>query len=180
MPEPAVVAFHAEVPVERAITDVTDVCTDIGFEVVDVDEEMPALSSDGYRKLDAEREDWSLSFQFTLTDREPGDPLFLVSVGHNVYPDHPDDDGEYRDRMGTIFEIVCRLATALEADYVSLMTDQNDSIVPEDRPIGEHLDDAPTFGVYAPALLERLGGPESIAGSQPWYTATLETGHSMD
>ena len=75
--------------------------------------------------------------------------------------------------MTALLELQCRVATAADANYGPLFNPPDRYAMPEGRPIGEAVEDAPHLDVYSPTVLGRFGGPEALFEEPPWYTGEL-------
>jgi hypothetical protein len=161
--------------------DVVSRCLDIsntaGLDVSDVDPN-DGGTNDRYRELSVSHGRGSLRYQFNLhDDRPPDEPLLsLGGLSDTVHPKWAQEDTNYDEWMDLVFELVCRLATELDADYIAWLNTARDPMasVPEERPIGEAIEQAPVFGVYSTAVLEDLGGVDVLFDTEPWYVADID------
>jgi hypothetical protein len=162
--------------VERAF----DVCRDAGFELDLDSEHESAVGEASYDKIPAQFGTWGVNLGFNLdAERPPSEPVLSVGCGQKIYPSRRDSDGKYQARMDTMFELLCRLAVALDVDYAPLFNPMGRVAVPEDRPIADAIQELPRMAVYSPAVLEDAGGIGALYDTDPWYTATLADGKTV-
>jgi|GEM_PF-1563611 hypothetical protein len=118
----------------------------------------------------------------TDEDRKPKKPeAKLSSLDHSINPKWSDDTETYQRRMDDVLELVCRLAMALEAEYVPLINAQEHGMkaTPSGRPISEAVSVPPPIGIYSPTVLDGFGGIESLTEEPPWYVAELTDGRTV-
>lgn len=159
-----------------------DLCEDIEFDVENSTEPFPPASGEHARAVEIPYDDWSVTLRFNLDpNREEKEPVLTVGgfTGH-IYPPNRHDAQKYQQRMDVVFELVCRLSITLDADYLALADTEGraNEVVPTGRPIGEVLDTVPRMGVFSASVIEGLGGLDAMY-TDPWYTATLESGQTL-
>ena len=76
--------------------------------------------------------------------------------------------------MDVIFELVCRLASALDVNCAPVFITPGVSVRPETDQIIDSAEDIPYIGVYTQSILDDLGGVDGLGISSPWYTAELD------
>jgi hypothetical protein len=117
--------------------------------------------------------------RFENEQRPPDAPLLSIGLGQKIYPERVDNANEYQERMTALLELQCRVATAADANYGPLFNPPDRYAMPEGRPIGEAVEDAPRLGVYSPTVLGQFGGPEALFEEPPWYTGELPDGKTV-
>jgi hypothetical protein len=160
-----------------AVSRTLDVSDATGLDVSDVNPDESGID-DRYREISVSRNRGSLRCQFNLNDdHSPDEPLLsLGGLSDTVHPQQAQNDGNYDEWMDIVFELVCRLATELGADYAAWLNTARGPMasVPKERPIGEAIERVPVFGVYSTAVLEDLGGVDELFGAEPWYVADID------
>jgi hypothetical protein len=173
-------AFYVGDAVEDVAERVFDVCRAVGSHVKTESASESAVGEMSYDKIAAQFENWGVNLGFTLdSERAPSEPVLSVGCGQKIYPSHRDSDSEYQAQMDMLFELLCQLAMALDADYAPLFNPMARVAVPEDRPIVQALGELPRLAVYAPTVLEDAGGIGALYDTDPWYTATLADGKTV-
>jgi hypothetical protein len=181
MPEgSAVMALYVGDSGEDTVERAYEACRDAGFELDSESAGESVVGESSYDKIAAKFENGGVNLGFNLdAKRPPSEPVLSVGCGQQIYPSRRDSDSEYQARMDTLFELLCRLAVALDADYAPLFNPMDRVAVPEDRPIARALDERPRMAVYAPTVLEDAGGIGALYDTDPWYTATLTDGKTV-
>jgi hypothetical protein len=138
------------------------------------------VGENDYFEFTADYANSSVRLSFNLSDNRPPDEpvLSLGGLSDTVHPKwaRADTDTNYKEWMEIVFELVCRLATQLQADYVAWLNTADDPMksVPQDRPIGEAVEQPPVFGIYTTQVLENLGGVSSLFNTEPWYIGDID------
>jgi hypothetical protein len=134
--------------------------------------------SDSEYGFDIPFEGGSTTIRYTTdSERGPAEPAVrFTTLTNSVSPQLHVDDTEYQRRMDSVFETICRLSVALEAEYVALVNapDRGTSIAPYGRPIADNIEQAPRLGVYADSVIADAGGIDGLYETTPWYTADLK------
>jgi len=178
MSETAMVAFYLSDPGRDVTERVREICEDIGFEI-------EGRTDRKHRGPDIElRYDiWTTTLRFGFSeDREPNEPTLTIGpLNDQVDPSHVRDDETCQQRMDVIFEMICRLSVALEAEYVPLIGVgyRVGHVVPTGRPIGNHVKHPPRLGVYSTSMLDEFGGLDTLFDSQPWYVGILDSQRTL-
>ncbi|WP_436928745.1 hypothetical protein [Halosimplex halobium] len=150
-----------------------EVAESLGFDVGSAEVD-PVASSDDAPVLDITYGESGFSFFFTLTeDRKPTTPVLRIAIGDSLYGSEVDNDGDYRDLLEAIFELLCRLSVALDADYAPIYNPESRNAMPHDKPLVDGIEELPRLAVYSGELVDEFGGADSMFDPDPWYTATL-------
>jgi len=178
------IAIYSNTAPAEAVERALDVADAVGLTVEDdqiTDEK--TVEKNGYDEFTARRDGSTLRFSFNLNDdRSPDEPILRLSgLNDTVHPKWAEPDTGYDEWMDIVFELVCRLATQLEADYVAWLNTRRDPMksVPRDRPIGEAIESPPTFGVYTTTVLDDLGGIGSLFDAEPWYVTDIDSERTL-
>lgn len=165
--------FDVDSP-DTIIEDVTRICRDIGFDVNETDAR--ELASGTYM-LPISFESYSSRLLFRPDDDR--DEEAVLSFGKLVDPEKGVEEDYVAVRA--IFDLICRIASELDAAYISLVHTEKRSmeVVPDERPIPAAVETPPKLGVYSKAVLEGFGGVEGLFDHDPWYVADLEGGHTL-
>lgn len=149
-----------------------------GFDGAELNEKQ----SDGHVVFRVPYGHWNIRVHVN-TDGEYGldEPAVHLGLGEMIYPYRWDDADTYRQAMSGMFELICRLATGLDAAYTPVFDSEGRAmaVVPRDRPIGEAVESPPILGVYSDDVLRQLGGLDGMFDSPPWYTAELSGGKTV-
>jgi len=149
-----------------------------GFDGTELNEEQ----SDGHVTFKVPYGHWNIRVHVN-TDGEYGmdEPAVHLGLGEMIYPYRWDDADTYRQAMSGMFELVCRLATGLDAAYTPVFDSEGRAmaVIPRDRPIGEAVESPPILGVYSDDVLAQFGGLDALYDSPPWYTAELSSGKTV-
>lgn len=178
------IAIYSNIAPAEAVERALNVADAVGLTIEDDQptEENP-VEKTGYDEFTARRDGSTLRFGFNLNDdRSPDKPILRLSgLNDTVHPKWAEPNTEYDEWMDIVFELVCRLATQLEADYVAWLNTRRDPMksVPQDRPIGEAIESSPTFGVYTTTVLDDLGGIGSMFDAEPWYIADIDSERTL-
>lgn len=163
--------------VERSL----EVFEDLGFDVAARERSSGLMS--GFHYLDVPHDQgWSVSIQVNEDDDLGADDSVLgLRLQHLVYPDRGQDGVSHEATMDVLFELVVRLAMALDLSYLAVfgMEQADGTVTPDGEPISESIDAPPRMGVYSSALLEALGGVDEFASDDPWYVAELTDGRTV-
>lgn len=178
----SMIAFYSSVSLEDVVGLATRVCDDVGFQVRNSSE--PEFESPDEKSLvlDIPYNGWAITLRFNLDEkREPNEPVLTLGELSTIFNTSDKNRGESpSQRADVLFELTCRLATALEAEYVPLidMGGRANSVIPRGRPIGDTVEAVPRFGVFAASVIDQFGGLEKMYGD-PWYTAKLDSGQTV-
>jgi len=177
------VMFYSSRVGEESIDVVLDVCNEVGFDTEKVKRPFDGSRSDELSGFDIPYDDWTVSVRFrTDTDRSPTKPaVSLISLNHLFVPSQAPSDKAHRQRMNVMFELLCKLAIALEAEYVAVCNTEGrpNAITPTDRPIAKHVDTPPRIGIYTPEVLDTFGEVTGLFDTEPWYVAELTDGRIL-
>lgn len=176
----AVMAFYTARSLDSVVDDTVATCEQVGFDIDTDSERVDAMTENQYLKFDSHYDRWWFNLGFNLdADRPPSEPVLSIGCDQHIYPPNAADEADYRAKMDGIFELLCRLAVTLEADYAPLFNPMGRRAVPESRPIAEAVEELPRMGVYSREILDELGGAAGMFESPPWYTASLEDGKTV-
>lgn len=171
----AVMEWYTSRPVDGAMADALEQAGLAGFDVANSEENPHAGGDATY--LNSSYDGWQFTFVFALAEnREPGQPLLRVDCGNKIYPAETDDKSAYRELMDTLFELLCRVAMVLEADYAALFNPESRNAIAHSRPFDDGIPELPRMGVYSENVIGQFGGLNALfeRNSYPWYTATLD------
>jgi hypothetical protein len=179
MMKSALVAFHdvdSDVePLDRAM----EVCNRLGFDVAETKSQESMFGRD---ETVVDHDGFSITFTvYPEDDTGPQEPALGITLEDLVSPSTFEDDAEHATVMGIVFELICRVATELDVEYVTVynpMTEDT-SYIPQDRPVASGLAGPPQMAIYTPDLLDSLGGIEAFYDRDPWYIGTLCDGHNV-
>jgi|APHM01.1.fsa_nt_gi hypothetical protein len=176
-------ALMASVYASSPVTDLEDslaaAAEPAGFTVTSFDKPT-AVNLVKYEEIYEVRHDSSLDLTACCNhpqDRASDDPVLVLSgFADWVYPSGPWDAETRRVRMDALFELLCRLATAFEPDYLPLFDTETDGsgVVPTDDSIPDSIRSPPPLGVFSNQVLSDLGGVDRFFEAEPWYVATLD------
>ncbi|MDS0474448.1 hypothetical protein [Natrinema sp. 1APR25-10V2] len=176
----AVMAFYTSRSLDGVVDDAFASSEQAGFDIDADSEQVESGIENQYLEFDGYYDRWWFDFAFNLdADRPPSEPVLSIGCGQRIYPPNAADEADYRAKMDGIFELLCRLAVTLEADYAPLFNPMGRRAVPESRPIAEAVEELPRMGVYSRELLDELGGVTAMFESLPWSTASLEDGKTV-
>lgn len=170
-----VVAFYTSHLPPDIVEETIATCERVGFEI-DV-ENGGSDAADDRRSQELRiryDEGWFNAFVYTDEGRPPTEPVVGISFAQRLKPTRATDERAFRDRMHAVFELVCRLAVTLDADYAPLFCPPNRRADLDGRPVVENLADLPRIGVYDRAVVDQYGSLEAMFDSTPWYSAALE------
>jgi hypothetical protein len=169
----AVMEWYTSRPVDGAMEDALEQAEVAGFDIAN-SEENPHAGGDT-RYLNVSYSEWEFSFVFALEkNREPGQPLLRIDCGNKIYLSETDDRPAYRDLMDTLFELLCRLAVALDSDYAALFNPESRKAIAHGRPFVDGITELPRMGVYSKEVIGQFGGFDALFDHTPWYTAMLD------
>ncbi|WP_436925776.1 hypothetical protein [Halosimplex amylolyticum] len=172
------VALYSGTALPTAVETTLEVSETAGLSVNSKEGTVNEVGDNQYCEYTVSKDRSSLRYDFNQSDeRSPDEPLLSIDgFGDTVHPKWAQQDTDYDEWMDIVFELVCRLATQLDANYVAWLNTARDpmSAVPEDRPIGEAIERAPVFGVYSDEVLDDLGGTDALFDREPWYVADID------
>lgn len=172
-----VAAFYTSGMPDAIIETALEVCNDVGFETENVTERKSEVDGVQFHNINVQFDRWKLNLKFNLNDdRDPAEPPLSIGLGKRIDPSYVANDAIYQRRMDVIFELVCRVASALNVDYAPVFVTPGVSVRPETAQITDSVEDVPYIGVYTPAILDDLGGVDGLGTPSPWYTAELNDG----
>lgn len=181
MAQGIVVAAYYDIARENnALERTLECCRGIGADVDEEATERPLGEKQPNVPVSYDVIDDNLSFDLQ-SDRDYATPVVNTGVGNQIRP-HDDSPEEYQRRMNAVLEFVCRLASCLEASYVPLLESEGDPgpvVVPDGRPIAEHVDTPPRFGIYSQEVLDGLGGVDGLFDHPYWYTAEVDDDRTL-
>ncbi|ACV12201.1 conserved hypothetical protein [Halorhabdus utahensis DSM 12940] len=164
---------------ERAL----NVCKTIGFDLDDTSEPFPPPSGEHARAVQVPVDGWSVTFRFDLNpDRAVKEPsLTIGGFTDSIDPGSVESLETYCTRMDILFELLCRLAIRLETEYMVMADTEGrpNAVTPTGRPISDHVQRPPSFGVYSPEVLAEFGDVDNLFDAEPWYVAELEDGRTV-
>jgi len=169
----AVIEYHTSRSGDEAMADALEQAELAGFNVEGRTEDPHAAGDARYLKIDYRQ--WQFSFVFNVQeDRNPGEPLLRIDCGNTIYPSETDDEAAYRNLLDTLFELLCRVATALDAEYAALFNPESRDAMPHSRPFVDGITELPRMGAYSERVINQFGGLDAMFGPSRWYTATLD------
>jgi hypothetical protein len=186
----AMAFFYVESRSKNPVEECAAVCRTVGFEPDDVSTlDMPSADEHSH-DIAIPHDGLLITLHFNLNeDRAPDIPLLLIShLNEVIYPEKVRDDETHQHRMNVFFELVCRLSTTLDVEYVAVSDNAGfGKVLPETRPIADAVERFPILGVYAASVVDQFGGLETMIArlgrdtheSQPWYTATIPGGQTL-
>jgi len=164
------IAVYADAAPADAVEKAVAVSEAVGLTVESEQMTEDTVGENEYTKFRLYRADSSMRFQFNLSDdRLPGEPILSLGGLSAVNEKWARPDTDYREWIDIVFDLVCRLATQLEADYIAWLNTAKDPMksVPQSRPLDEAIERPPVFGVYSTTVLEDLGGVNSLFDTEP-------------
>lgn len=172
-------AFYTSRAGESVINDAIAVCEDADFVVAEENKVDGEIVENQLGEIFVEYNQWRFDLHFEDDKRPPEAPLLMVGCGQKIYPTNADTEAEYQRKMEAIFELFCRLAVALDADYAPLFNPVGRSAMPEGRPILDTIGELPRMAVYSDSILDDFGSINTLYDTDPWYTATLADGKTV-
>lgn len=171
----AAMAFYTSRTDEEMRGAVVAACEEAGFSVAPENVIDGNIVDNELGEVIIEYDQWRFDLHFE-DDPQPDTPALMIGCGQKIYPNAADDTGEYQRKMTAIYELLCRLAVAVDSDYAPLFNPVGRSAMPTGNDIIETLAELPRMAVYSPEMLDDAGGVEALYQTDPWYTATLSDG----
>jgi hypothetical protein len=111
---------------------------------------------------------------------DPTHPNVDMALNQSLEIEEFEDTEAHRRWVEAVFLVVCRLTELLKPAYAVLYYIPGEyETVPDDRPIADHVQGAPSFGVYSPEVLADFGGVESLFDTKPWFAGELRDGRTV-
>ncbi|MDS0261032.1 hypothetical protein NDI56_16655 [Haloarcula sp. S1CR25-12] len=173
-----ILGLYEPAPSEHLVDSTINAFEIAGFDVTEVEETV----SEGYVTFEVPYENWTILVDIKMDGTTgPDEPAVHMGLGEKIYPSVWNDAAAYHRAMSVLFELVCRLATKLDAAYTPVFDSEGRSmsVVPRDRPIGDAVESPPILGVYSDDVLAQFGGLNAMFDSPPWYTAELSGGKTV-
>jgi hypothetical protein len=172
--------FYTSIPTSEYYDRTIDTCAAVGFDIENTSEPFPPASGEHKRAEGISFDGWDVTLRFHLdSDRVPKQPALTVGgMTESIAPRGVQSLKIHQERMNTLFELLCRLAIALESSYVAVVQTEGrpNAITPTGRPIAEHVDTPPRIGIYVSKVLDTFGGVAELFDNEPWYVAELTDG----
>lgn len=171
----AAMAFYGSQTSENILDATVAACEEADFTVAPENRAGGDVVENELGKITVECDQWRFDLHFE-DDPSPDAPVLMIGCGQKIYPSSADDEAEYQRKMTAMYELLCRLAMAINSDYAPLFNPSGRSAMPTGTDIIETLAELPRMAVYSPEALDSAGGLEALYQTEPWYTATLSDG----